>query len=122
MRHSKRTVLTTDDVDSALNLRNVEVLFSYTFFHFFLFISNLYFVFQRITQAHYILKKEKRKTKNAGTKSIIPNTFNPIQNTQVYPLFSFFLFSNHPLWGWESSYVRTENSLYCCCKCEGCKH
>lgn len=26
MRHSKRTVLTTDDVDSALNLRNVEVL------------------------------------------------------------------------------------------------
>ena len=25
MRHSKRTVLTTDDVDIALNLRNVEV-------------------------------------------------------------------------------------------------
>lgn len=27
MRHSKRTVLTADDVDSALNLRNVEVFF-----------------------------------------------------------------------------------------------
>lgn len=26
MRHSKRTILTTDDVDSALNLRNVEVI------------------------------------------------------------------------------------------------
>lgn len=25
MRHSKRTMMTTDDVDSALNLRNVEV-------------------------------------------------------------------------------------------------
>lgn len=25
MRHSRRTVLTTDDVDSALKLRNVEV-------------------------------------------------------------------------------------------------
>lgn len=25
MRHSKRTMLMTDDVDSALNLRNVEV-------------------------------------------------------------------------------------------------
>ena len=27
MRHSKRTTLTTDDVDSALSLRNVEVSF-----------------------------------------------------------------------------------------------
>jgi hypothetical protein len=26
MRHAKRTVLTADDVDSALSLRNVEVL------------------------------------------------------------------------------------------------
>lgn len=25
MRHSKRTVLTADDMDSALNLRNIEV-------------------------------------------------------------------------------------------------
>lgn len=25
MRHSRRTILTTDDVDSALKLRNVEV-------------------------------------------------------------------------------------------------
>jgi hypothetical protein len=27
MRHAKRTVLTADDVDSALSLRNVEVPF-----------------------------------------------------------------------------------------------
>lgn len=26
MRHSRRTILTTDDVDGALNLRNVEVI------------------------------------------------------------------------------------------------
>jgi hypothetical protein len=26
MRHSKRSILTTDDVDSALRLRNVEVV------------------------------------------------------------------------------------------------
>lgn len=35
MRHSKRTTLSTDDVDSALTLRNVEVhlLFSYYSFY-----------------------------------------------------------------------------------------
>ena len=28
MRHSRRTTLTTDDVDGALNLRNVEVSYA----------------------------------------------------------------------------------------------
>lgn len=31
MRHSRRTTLTTDDVDGALNLRNVEVGFFFFF-------------------------------------------------------------------------------------------
>ena len=40
MRHSKRTALTADDVDSALNLRNVEVSKQLlrVFFGFFIFI------------------------------------------------------------------------------------
>lgn len=32
MRHAHRTVLTANDVDSALNLRNVEVFFLKFFF------------------------------------------------------------------------------------------
>lgn len=32
MRHAHRTVLTANDVDSALNLRNVEVFFLKIFF------------------------------------------------------------------------------------------
>ena len=45
MRHSKRTALTADDVDSALNLRNVEVskqLLRVFFGFFFFFFLNLW--------------------------------------------------------------------------------
>lgn len=47
MRHSKRTTLTADDVESALKLRNVEVNFfnyDFVFASFFLFIFIFIFV------------------------------------------------------------------------------
>lgn len=40
MRHAHRTVLTANDVDSALNLRNVEVFF---FLKNFLLLIDMYF-------------------------------------------------------------------------------
>lgn len=43
MRHSKRTTLTTEDVDSALKLRNVEV--RYNFFMWLSFLAVVFLIY-----------------------------------------------------------------------------
>lgn len=44
MRHSKRTILTADDVDAALNLRNVEVRVSLYILVYSIMYDNVKFV------------------------------------------------------------------------------